>query len=1539
MDEFMKNIVDSYTDAKELEEFAALVGIDGEEYVTRRIFELKCQELFMMIERDVQIPTPPPKDDDDQDLLKPQVSVDRNGYSRDLQSETNCQLTDTSSANLHYNDADRSRIRETSPNPGPSSPKQPRQVGRGVVDVKPYAYQMKGQRTFAKNKAIDTTYQVKFSDEWQGDKLKDLNIQLHQMFDDVLSNVRGTPTDLGRVVIQNNGLKAPIVIPLQKWDTLDSDTVMNGITKVLNSNEELIVDDSMSVTIGAIALPAGSGGGIPITSLYGPGNSLRRKKSMFEIIDSGMCLPIAIGMCYLKSCKKLKKAEWNRLTGTDKKLTEMEKAIKYKTCLESYFGNLKSKTNTKGRRQMAETLCRKAGVPIKDTMGLNDITPFEKLLDVNINVISSKLGNKFIRVVDNTDLPNIFIYLVESDGLQHFHGISSIAGFFGASYFCETCLKPYKRKEHHSCETTCDVCFSKDCNSTSPMSCISCHRQCRSQECFIRHKESQMTKQITLKSQCKTWYQCRTCKKVLKYDDRCPLEHVCGEWKCKICERYYVGQHWCYHRTKTNQTSNKKFIFYDFETRQDEIMECEEGYFSSKRRCRICNDKIEPCSSCRTCVRCRQSWCGLYQHVVNFAVLQSACSSCLDIEMTPESKCDNCGKRCPTCCKKGKGDKYIKSPCGATCGFREQVFSGDDAASQFCAYIMQGQCKDAILVAHNAKAFDLYPILEVLIDRHAIRPDKIIYNGTKIMYMHIAKQMNLTFVDSLNFVPMKLADIPKAFGFEEMSKGYFPHYFNRKMNQVYKGPFPSQTDYGCEYMSSTEYVKFTKWYESTKHRMFDFREEILKYCRNDVDVLRRGMLKFRGIMMEVTDGVDPFDYVTIAGACMGIYKTLFLDEELEVEISDMVEGRQMWCPTKYINGDRCVLINTIWTSSTTLDEKRYTIGMTRFVKSPIAMVPPEGYTKRDNYSKSSIQWLEWVIERNRRNGKYIQLQHALNGGEFRIPGTNYRADGYEEVSKTVYEFHGCVYHGCPCISGSDRGSTTDPITNQSMEELYVVTKKRETHIKSLGYKYVAIWEHEFHQLLKENNEMKQFVSQLDIQDRLNPRDSFFGGRTNAVRLHYKVQSDDEKIQYYDFTSLYPWTNKYCRYPVGHPNIVTDDFEDISNYFGIAKVKVLPPRRLFHPVLPYSSNGKLKFALCRTCSDKELLVPCTCTDEQRAFIGTWCTPELIKAIEKGYRILKTYEVYDFKDSMKYDKVNGGRGLFSSYVNAFLKIKQEASGWPEGCNTEEQKLQYIRLYEENEGIKLEYHKIKKNPGLRSLAKLCLNSFWGKFGQRLGLKQSRFFHESEADSFFQMLSDPRKAVHDFHIVTSEMLQLEWSDDPLFLPIDSKTNVFLASFTTMWARLKLYDVLEELGEDCLYMDTDSVIFVDRNDIHVQNLPIGDYLGELTNEIQSKEGHIVEYVSGGPKNYAFRTLAGNEVCKVRGFTLNLKNSRLINFDVVKDMVLNDGTKKVTVTNPQKISRDSRKRKLYNREENKEYKIVYTKRVVKSDLTTLPYGY
>ena len=62
------------------------------------------------------------------------------------------------------------------------------------------------------------------------------------------------------------------------------------------------------------------------------------------------------------------------------------------------------------------------------------------------------------------------------------------------------------------------------------------------------------------------------------------------------------------------------------------------------------------------------------------------------------------------------------------------------------------------------------------------------------------------------------------------------------------------------------------------------------------------------------------------------------------------------------------------------------------------------------------------------------------------------------------------------------------------------------------------------------------------------------------------------------------------------------------------------------------------------------------------------------------------------------------------------------------TEEEKHQYIREYYEAEGIQLEYTKIVYNSGLRTLAKLMLNSMWGKFGQRLDRKEVSEFTDPQ-------------------------------------------------------------------------------------------------------------------------------------------------------------------------------------------------------------------
>jgi len=69
------------------------------------------------------------------------------------------------------------------------------------------------------------------------------------------------------------------------------------------------------------------------------------------------------------------------------------------------------------------------------------------------------------------------------------------------------------------------------------------------------------------------------------------------------------------------------------------------------------------------------------------------------------------------------------------------------------------------------------------------------------------------------------------------------------------------------------------------------------------------------------------------------------------------------------------------------------------------------------------------------------------------------------------------------------------------------------------------------------------------------------------------------------------------------------------------------------------------------------------------------------------------------------------LFADYINTFLRLKQQADGWPRENMTEAEKDAYIEDYFNKEGVGLVKEEIKKNPGLRLVAKLMLNTFWGK------------------------------------------------------------------------------------------------------------------------------------------------------------------------------------------------------------------------------------
>ena len=142
-----------------------------------------------------------------------------------------------------------------------------------------YTMRKKWERTYAKNAAVDTTYQVQIDDRYRGQRLRDIRRVLHRMFLDILDEARGDllGNDLGRVVIHHDGLQDPIVVPLQPWDGLNVDVVMGQIEKVLNSHQELALNESFEITIGTINLPKWSGRG-PITSLEGDKNLIQIKK-------------------------------------------------------------------------------------------------------------------------------------------------------------------------------------------------------------------------------------------------------------------------------------------------------------------------------------------------------------------------------------------------------------------------------------------------------------------------------------------------------------------------------------------------------------------------------------------------------------------------------------------------------------------------------------------------------------------------------------------------------------------------------------------------------------------------------------------------------------------------------------------------------------------------------------------------------------------------------------------------------------------------------------------------------------------------------------------------------------------------------------------------------------------------------------------------------------------------------------------------------------------------------------------------------------
>ena len=117
--------------------------------------------------------------------------------------------------------------------------------------------------------------------------------------------------------------------------------------------------------------------------------------------------------------------------------------------------------------------------------------------------------------------------------------------------------------------------------------------------------------------------------------------------------------------------------------------------------------------------------------------------------------------------------------------------------------------------------------------------------------------------------------------------------------------------------------------------------------------------------------------------------------------------------------------------------------------------------------------------------------------------------------------------------------------------------------------------------------MKNMI--LNFKNLVEPpkiRDSFFGGRCELIKLLHNFKEKNQKGRYIDVVSLYPTVMYFDKYPIGHPVKKIKPQHYDPNWFGFVYCKVLPPRGLYQPVLPYKQKTKqahkLLFGLCRTC---------------------------------------------------------------------------------------------------------------------------------------------------------------------------------------------------------------------------------------------------------------------------------------------------------------------------------------------------------------------
>jgi hypothetical protein len=406
--------------------------------------------------------------------------------------------------------------------------------------------------------------------------------------------------------------------------------------------------------------------------------------------------------------------------------------------------------------------------------------------------------------------------------------------------------------------------------------------------------------------------------------------------------------------------------------------------------------------------------------------------------------------------------------------------------------------------------------------------------------------------------------------------------------------------------------------------------------------------------------------------------------------------------------------------------------------------------------------------------------------------------------------------------------------------------------KVLHYKESGLW-----------NRLPVYPFELELYEKI--KGCYRGGKTDVRMLRFDLpENSTRKMRYVDFNSMYPACMIELDFPVGKHEFIEDNLpvpENIDfwrdDFLGVVKVDLEVTGYMYHPLIASPTRTKMEFEL----NDLEGVV--------------LCSNELSEALKPPYhyRITKVYWM------LKYPK----KGKIFDCVLDWYKKRLEC--------------------------KRKGEKVKSE-----MWKLLMNSLYGKFGEnphksRLSVDTVKHRTVAEFEENIKKFRDEKGLfkrgypVHRSEYGTTVVNHWDMTEEDKERGL-GKSNVVIAAFITAQGRIRLNRALMRFGESILYHDTDSFIFVDENNVNLEE-EFPEYrvdpdcdLGLLKDELEGAQ--MTSFIGLAAKTYCYKTTDTNgkvDVCiKMKGITRNSAVSEAVNYDTLCRMLEDE---KIRVKCPQ----------------------------------------